>query len=181
MIIRQLEIADEEIQQMNSGEQDIPCTFQAGAGEDSQINTPGSANYLSWASAELFEEATAYFDSLYAGAPIQPKELADPSSYNEDSTLKAEFLPKAIVYAWQIAQFRAKVNHTWRKVDGFIKTTGEQEERAHRALSSLMEMLAKSQEQKMQMIAKYKTEMEYEWTWDNLKQERIRQSVPKRV
>lgn len=118
---------------------------------------------------------------LYAQKPELPKELADPNSYNDDGSLKIEFISLAINYDLQVQRFNNSLDHAFKYADHFL----DKEQRTHTQNNSSGKTQIRRQSEShstmMELLLKLKTNMMYEWVWDSEKQEKVRMLVPKRM
>lgn len=122
-----------------------------------------------------------YLDWLNSKKPTIPKQLADSNSYDKEGNLKKEFLPLAVMYNLQVAAFNKSVDRVFRLAEVKLNRIGFNESLTNNRTRQANQTQSQSHDALMEVFAKLRQEMTYEWVWDIEKQERIRVLVPKRV
>ena len=122
-----------------------------------------------------------YLDWLNSKKPTIPKQLADPNSYDKEGNLNKEFLPLAIMYNLQVAAFNKSVDRVFRLAEVKLDRKGFNESMTNNRTRQSSQTQSQSHDAMMEVLAKLRQEMTYEWVWDIEKQESIRVLVPKRV
>lgn len=121
------------------------------------------------------------FEQLFGRRPEIPKELVDINSYEDDGSLKLDFIPIAIAYNFQSSAYYKSIDHAFNSYDRLVAKDARAESLDNKKEQAEFMRAIENHEAMKELIAKEKVEMTYEWVWDVKVNEKVRVLVPKRV